>query len=42
MTNFGDVQPFIEENDDISPAYRLKILGLRQAHLLESGIGSYH
>jgi len=27
---FEDVQPFIEENDEVSPAYRLKILGIIQ------------
>jgi len=27
MLYFGDLRPFIEENEDITPAYKLKILG---------------
>jgi len=30
MAYFEDVQPFIEENDEVFPAYRLKILGIIQ------------
>ena len=30
MVYFGDLQPFVEENDDIAPANRLKILGIIQ------------
>ena len=33
--NFGDLQPYMEENKDIIPEYRLKILDF------EGGVGSY-
>ena len=33
--NFGDLQSYMEENKDIIPEYRLKILDF------EGGVGSY-
>ena len=43
MLSFGDVEPFLRENDDVGPALRPKLLGCPSNQIQASnGNGSYY